>query len=211
MAPSGDLAQLAQKGDEFAFGEEKWYKLTEPVERGGDGKGLLKIHPINHYAYETTNVLRILAFYCDVLGFRPVYHAPLAFKGSWLCLPTGYLTYKEDATPQELLAPPPGEGWTFCGKPSPNNHDQSFPSAFPEVPQMISRGHHVALRTLEMDYVMRKLDEKGIMFFTTTVVSFFDPDGNGVEIGEFLELQPPIIPAAQLEVLLDQQEGLKGR
>ncbi|KAJ3331856.1 hypothetical protein HDU93_009462 [Gonapodya sp. JEL0774] len=213
---------------DYSYQNEQWYRLTEPKAKGGDGKGPLKLHSLNHFAFETTDVESFSQFYIDVLGFRPVYRTRLGFKGSWLCLPTGFLKYQEDASNEELKSPPPGAvllhiflrrlNSSIYLPQSPHNHanDKSFPSAFPNEPRKIARGHHVALRTTEMDKVIEKLEERGIKYFSASVagssvrqVFFFDPDGNGLEIGEFGERQPDLVTPQTLEKLLDDQKGLE--
>mmetsp|Transcript_14421 Transcript_14421/g.22376 ORF Transcript_14421/g.22376 Transcript_14421/m.22376 type:complete len:102 (+) Transcript_14421:211-516(+) len=65
-------------------------------------------------------------------------------------------------------------------------------------PQTIRRGHHIALTVDNMDAVAQLLDAHSIEYHTNWVPGtkvrqffFYDPDGNGIEIGDFAPRLPP--------------------
>ncbi|TPX52306.1 hypothetical protein SeMB42_g01513 [Synchytrium endobioticum] len=74
-------------------------------------------------------------------------------------------------------------------------------------PVHIGRSHHVALRTENREAVTRLLQKRNIPYHLRVIpgygdvrqLFFYDPDGNGIEVGEFAVLQPAFCEAAMIE------------
>ncbi|TPX44876.1 hypothetical protein SeMB42_g03362 [Synchytrium endobioticum] len=90
----------------------------------------------------------------------------------------------------------------FCG----SGGKWRFQEAFPD-PVHTGRSHHVALRTEDLEAVMRLLQTRNIPYHLRVIpgyggvrqLFFYDPDGNGIEFGEFAVLQPAFHEAAMIE------------
>ncbi|HJN10544.1 MAG: VOC family protein [Pirellulaceae bacterium] len=122
----------------------------------------LPIQSVNHIARVTHDLESSLAFYCDVLGFRPIWRPDFAFPGAWL------FNYGVQI---HLIATAAGEAVTG---------DISI------------RADHVAFHVANTDDVKRLLQEHGIPFRENVVpdtgvtqLFFLDPDGNHIELGTY--------------------------
>ncbi|KXS12316.1 hypothetical protein M427DRAFT_34869 [Gonapodya prolifera JEL478] len=186
--------------------------------------GEIPVHSLNHISRETTNVRRLTAWYQRVLGFKPCERPLFNFRGSWLCLPYGYFGEWSDDT---VGTPPPGSillhileklpNATELLPESPHNFKPSegIENGFPDRTDLVSRSHHIALRTDNVDLARQRLEELGIKTTlqarpgrTFKQVFFFDCDGNGVEVGDYNFLQPAYISREELADEMVAQEGL---
>jgi catechol 2,3-dioxygenase-like lactoylglutathione lyase family enzyme len=122
--------------------------------------GPLPIQSVNHIARVTHNLEASLAFYRDVLGFRPIRRPNFSFPGAWLFNYGVQIhliaTAMEDATPVDISI----------------------------------RADHVAFQVSDTDVVEKLLSEHGIAYrknyvadTKVTQLFFLDPDGNHIEIG----------------------------
>lgn len=150
--------------------------------------------------------------------FRDAQGTP--FGGAWLFLPPStamhlIATDPEHSLPEAPIAEVAGPD------PQRESYDVSDPSNTPDArfhPVGISRGHHYAFRVTDIKAAEQRLIEAGIVFqkitsppnFLLTAegekvkatedaepvsqIFFFDPDGNGVEIGNFAPIQPGFAP-----------------
>eukprot|EP00442_Polarella_glacialis_P048911 CAMPEP_0115155246 /NCGR_PEP_ID=MMETSP0227-20121206/67783_1 /TAXON_ID=89957 /ORGANISM="Polarella glacialis, Strain CCMP 1383" /LENGTH=168 /DNA_ID=CAMNT_0002566291 /DNA_START=45 /DNA_END=551 /DNA_ORIENTATION=+ len=126
------------------------------------GPGPLSITGVNHISRETCDVERLASFYREVLGLAQIPRPDFGFGGAWFQLET-----LQDAA--DLL----GAG---CRAPE----------------RFIRRGHHLALTVQDIEAAKQGLTAHGIGYAVnvvpgTQVVQLFvyDPDGNGIEIGNF--------------------------
>ncbi|TPX36589.1 hypothetical protein SmJEL517_g01291 [Synchytrium microbalum] len=180
----------------------------------------MPIHSLNHFSRETRNVQRLSDFYKNVLGFIQLSRPPFDFEGTWLAIPNLYIPTPHD--PSNMKHPSattvslhimerledriPVNDSVFgdCGK-------WKFETGMPD-PVNIGRSHHIALRTENMETVLKILEARKIPYNLRVIpgsggvrqLFFYDPDGNGVEIGEFAFLQP----AFQKDELVDSKIDL---
>lgn len=160
--------------------------------------GSLELHSMNHISLETLDVPRLEEFYTNVMGLRQIRRPDLGFPGAWLILPNGFQQESE-----EHGKPPLGsvalhiiqkEPHSYCPT-SPHEKDKSKTS-FPQNPAAITRGPHIAFRTLDVEKVEGRLNALNINYkrneleiegFKTIQLFFFDPDGYGLEVGTYTE------------------------
>jgi len=161
----------------------------------------LPIHSFNHISRETENVARMEDFYRNVLGFQRIRRPQIKFPGAWLALPG-----RPDISIHLIQRDPSAK----CILPE---RALCSPSLKRNGPQAIRRSHHLAFRTENIDKVRDILDKRGINYFETTIagtsirqIFFFDPDRNGIEIGNFPEEQPPFIDDSEEENELSGEE-----
>ena len=164
------------------------------------------VHSLNHVSKESDDVERLSRFYQHFLGFRPLVRPPFPFGGTWLFLPpcTAMHLIDRDDTVARLPEAPARE---VAGLEPMSNPAGYFPRG-------ISRGHHYAFRVLDIAAAEEALQSHGVQFWTissppnflrtpegtavkpeaggelVSQIFFYDPDGNGVELGNFAELQP---------------------
>ncbi len=127
----------------------------------------LPIESVNHIARVVRDLDASLAFYRDVLGFRPLHRPDFGFPGAWL------YNYGVQI---HLIAAEPFE-----------TRDA----------QISIRADHVAFHVLDTDVVERLLDAHGIQYKSNYVADsdvtqlfFHDPDGNHIEIGTYAPATP---------------------
>lgn len=127
----------------------------------------LPVEFIHHVSRLTRDLEKSQAFYCDVLGFKPIPRPDFSFSGAWLFnygLQIHLIqTTESQESPQKDVA---------------------------------ARADHIAFRVSNIDQVERLLNERGIEFHTSTVpqtgvkqIFFLDPDGNHIECGMY----PPTV------------------
>ncbi|KAL9240865.1 hypothetical protein vseg_015037 [Gypsophila vaccaria] len=132
---------------------------------------------LNHIARESSDVNRLASFYQHILGFEKIDSPNFGeFEVIWLKLPASSLTL-------HLIQRNPS-----------NNLPESPYSAVSPVkdPRSLPRGHHVSFGVSNFDDFVQSLKEEGIETFVKTQpdgktkqVFFFDPDGNGLEVGSW--------------------------
>ena len=127
----------------------------------------LPIESVNHIARVTGDLAASLAFYRDVLGFRPIRRPDFGFPGAWL--------YNYGVQIHLIATGAAGAG----------NADISI------------RADHVAFHVSDIERVRELLEEHGIPYKLNYVADtgvmqlfFHDPDGNHIEIGTYLPVRP---------------------
>ncbi|XP_077247774.1 uncharacterized protein LOC143887577 [Tasmannia lanceolata] len=131
---------------------------------------------LHHIARETSDVKRLANFYEEILGFERI-EAPKfgEFEVIWLTLPSVISLHLIERNPHSKLPEGP---WS---------------SASPIAdPKNLPRGHHLSFAVSNYDSFVQTLKEKGIETFEKTQpdgktkqIFFFDPDGNGLEVGSW--------------------------
>ena len=181
--------------------------------------GLLKVHSLNHVSKETGDVARLVEFYTHFLGFVPLQRPPFPFGGAWLFLPpsTAMHIILKDPNPDHHLPEAPTAA--IAGdNPQRESYDPASNPGARYHPIGISRGHHYAFRVRDIAAAEQRLIEAGIVYRKNTSppnflltaegeqveapaeaepvsqIFFFDPDGNGVEMGNFAPVQPGFAP-----------------
>jgi len=136
---------------------------------------------LDHVARSTTDVQRLASFYQEVFGFQRTDITNFGFEVAW------------------LSTVPPSFSLHIIQK-NPNSNLPEIPhSAGPDVkkdPALLTRSHHFSLGVPDFDGFVKSLKEKGIPFHEVTQqegkikqVFFYDPDGNGVEVGNWPKRQ----------------------
>jgi catechol 2,3-dioxygenase-like lactoylglutathione lyase family enzyme len=138
----------------------------------------LAVKCLNHVSIETTDVERLRSFYSTVLGLGELSRPDFGFGGAWLQLSPGVALHIIERDPLK-----------------PDYRENSRPSGggVAKVPEKyIRRSHHTALTVEDIDAAMSTLDSHSIPYAINKVpqtricqLFFFDPDGNGVELGNF--------------------------
>ncbi|KAL3692034.1 hypothetical protein R1sor_005685 [Riccia sorocarpa] len=132
---------------------------------------------LHHVARETENVQETAQFYKDIFGFQPV-ETPKEFGDSvvWLELPPSHALHIIKRKPDSRL---PESPFTCTDD---VKRDESA----------LQTGHHLSFRVSDYDAAIQLLKEKSIPYFEKTQQEgkikqafFFDPDGNGLEIGNW--------------------------
>ena len=201
--PNGnEFAPVWQFVDKLVLPEDRGFFLerqdvvADPDEGRGEGGNQARVRPslavkcLNHVSIETRDVERLRVFYSQMLGLRPLERPDFGFGGAWFQLAQGVALHIIERDP---LKPGSGEseGSLFEG-----DSDESPPhvgAASSKVPEkFIRRSFHTALTVADIDEAKRVLDEHSIPYAVNTVpgtsisqLFFYDPDGNGVEIGNF--------------------------
>ena len=123
----------------------------------------LPIESLNHIARVTRDLETSKAFYCDVLGFRPVWRPNFAFDGAWL-FNYGIQIHLIVATGDPAI----------------------------DAPETSIRASHIAFHVPDTKQVEHLLKEHGIQYKSNTVpetgvtqLFFQDPDGFHIEIGTY--------------------------
>jgi len=130
----------------------------------------LPIQAIHHISRATRNLAASLAFYRDVLGFRPIWRPNFSFPGAWL------FNYGLQI---HLIA----------------TEQSSDPNGDGANEKIETRVDHVAFHVSDLDEVECRLKDHGIAYRTNHVADtglmqlfFLDPDGNHIEAATF----PPV-------------------
>jgi len=146
----------------------------------------LPILSINHVARETDDVERLTRFYKEVLGFQPCERPRFEFGGSWLRIDPSCLLHIIERDPHSVLREGP-----FSALPG---------TAEKTAEAFIRRGHHLAFRVFSTNTVEENLQHRKIPYSVSTIpgceikqIFFFDPDGNGIEVGSYSSAQPALL------------------
>ena len=123
----------------------------------------LPIESLNHIARVTQDLETSKAFYCDVLGFRPVWRPNFGFDGAWL-FNYGVQIHLIVATGESAI----------------------------DAPETSIRASHVAFHVPDTGHAEEMLKQHGIDYKTNYVADagvtqlfFRDPDGFHIEIGTY--------------------------
>jgi hypothetical protein len=126
---------------------------------------------------ENQNLDRLVGCYQDVLGLKPLSRPNFGVGGSWLQLPRGVAlrTIEQDSD-----KPTPTDGT------NPNINQVQAPGRF------IRRSRHVALKVVDIEGAKATLRAHSVTFAVNQVpdttieqLLLYDPDRNGIEIGNF--------------------------
>ncbi|KAK8953453.1 hypothetical protein KSP40_PGU021882 [Platanthera guangdongensis] len=134
---------------------------------------------LNHIARESSDVKRLAAFYQEVLGFERIESPNYRdFEVIWLRLSPDVTLHLIERHHLESKLP---EGIHV-----------SPPASVVTDPRVLPRSHHVCFGVSNYDDFVQSLKERGIQTFektqldgNTRQVFFFDPDGNGLEVGSW--------------------------
>ncbi|XP_057546930.1 uncharacterized protein LOC130825627 [Amaranthus tricolor] len=133
---------------------------------------------LNHIARESADIKRLASFYQEILGFEQIESPKFdQFEVIWL----------------RSSLPPYFSLHLIQRNPSTNLPEGPFSAASPiKDPSHLPRGHHVSFSVSNFDEFVQFLKEKGIETCEKTQpdgktkqVFFFDPDGNGLEVGSW--------------------------
>jgi len=141
---------------------------------------MAEIH-LDHVARATTDVQRLARFYEEVFGFQRMDVPNFGFEVVW------------------LSTVPPSITLHIIQKNPNSNLPESPHSAGPDVKkdlELLPRSHHISLGVPDYDGFVKSLKEKGIPIYEKTQqegkikqVFFCDPDGNGLEVGNWARRQ----------------------
>ena len=136
----------------------------------------LSMKAINHVSRETQNLDAMLHFYENILGLQRLDRPNFGFGGAWFSLGPA----NKPNIALHIIDRDPLKGPAEPTKPPP--FDESF----------IRRDFHIALTVDDIDMVKKRLTNHGINFAVNSVpdkpitqLFVYDPEGNGVEIGNF--------------------------
>ncbi|KAF5189364.1 Lactoylglutathione lyase / glyoxalase I family protein [Thalictrum thalictroides] len=132
---------------------------------------------LNHIARESADVNRLAKFYQEILGFERLETPKFGeFEVIWLKLPPAFSLHLIQRDPAIKL---------------PEGPFSATPRTIAD-PKNLPRGHHVSFAVSNYDSFVQTLKDKGIEVFEkrqpdrkTKQVFFFDPDGNGLEVGSW--------------------------
>lgn len=132
---------------------------------------------LNHISRETEDVERLARFYTEVLGLPRIFRPNFGFGGAWLQLPGNMQFHIIERDPD---------------KPGETLQDAALSNGGHIPERFIRRSHHIALAVPDIEAAKQCLSTHGISFAVnavpgTSIVQLFlyDPDGNGVEVGNF--------------------------
>ena len=127
----------------------------------------LPLEAVNHVGVMTRRVAESIAFYREVLGFRPVSRPNFNFRGAWLYNYGIMIHVIENAKAGAA------EG------------------------EIDTRANHLALHSSQLEKVEQLLQEHGIAYRKNFIpdrqirqIFFRDPDGNHIEIGDYPATPP---------------------
>lgn len=132
---------------------------------------------LHHIARETNDVQGLVRFYQEVLGFKPIETPSFgATEVVWLALPPSFSLHIIERNPEARLPESPLNAPADCKK------DPSF----------LPTAHHLSFCVADYDACVKTLKEMQIPIYEKTQQNgrikqafFFDPDGNGLEIGNW--------------------------
>lgn len=143
---------------------------------------------LNHISRGTANVQVLFDWYQSVLGFEELQRPNFPFGGKWLRLDSNIALHiiEEEAEAAAL-----------------RKEHETLASVAHTNPALIRRGHHLALTVPDIDVVIGQLKAMKIEHHVNVVpatntarqsrqVFFADPDGNGIEVGDFPIGLPPL-------------------
>ncbi|CAM6083910.1 unnamed protein product [Calypogeia fissa] len=132
---------------------------------------------LNHIARETRDVKGTAKFYEEIFGFKAI-ETPSEFGNTvaWLRVPPAYSLHIIKRNENSHLPESP-----FTATDDAKLDESALPT-----------GHHLSFRVADYDAAVALLKEKRIPYFEKTQQEgtikqcfFFDPDGNGLEIGNW--------------------------
>ncbi|KAL6343483.1 hypothetical protein AAG906_024848 [Vitis piasezkii] len=130
---------------------------------------------IHHIARGSADVKRLAKFYQEILGFERVESPNLGVEVVWLRLPPVFTLHLIQKDPESKLPETP---WNA--------------SSAVVDPKHLTRSHHICFSISNYESFVQTLKEKGIEIFENTQPDgktkqafFFDPDGNGLEVGNW--------------------------
>ncbi|MCL7045212.1 hypothetical protein MKW94_010268 [Papaver nudicaule] len=131
---------------------------------------------LHHIARETPDVERLVKFYEEIFGFERIETPDFgAMKVVWLKISPVSSLHLIEKNPEAKL---PESPWSTEGGVTDPKH--------------LPRGHHLCFAVSNYDTVLQTLKDKGIETFEKTQPDgktkqafFFDPDGNGLEFGNW--------------------------
>ncbi|XP_058105957.1 uncharacterized protein LOC131249306 [Magnolia sinica] len=136
---------------------------------------------LHHIARETRNVKRLAKFYHEVLGFERIETPKFGnLEVIWMKLPSAsFSIHFIERDPQSTTL----EG--------PSDLTAEIDAA---DPKHLPRGHHLCFAVSNYDSLVQTLKENGVKIFEKTQPDgktrqtfFFDPDGNGLEVGTWVQ------------------------
>eukprot|EP00929_Paragymnodinium_shiwhaense_P076385 TRINITY_DN39273_c0_g1_i1.p1 TRINITY_DN39273_c0_g1~~TRINITY_DN39273_c0_g1_i1.p1 ORF type:complete len:604 (-),score=84.47 TRINITY_DN39273_c0_g1_i1:309-2120(-) len=164
---------VRQHLDESQFG---FYLRRSEASRGPAG---LSLTAVNHISRETADAERLRHFYKDVLGLPEIARPNFGFGGAWFQLPSGIQLHIIERDPAKL---------TMQG--NPQTGESRDTDSLPE--RFIRRSHHIAVTVDSIECAKLRLAALGIPYAVNNVPAtgitqlfVYDPDGNGIEIGDF--------------------------
>mmetsp|Transcript_33473 Transcript_33473/g.94726 ORF Transcript_33473/g.94726 Transcript_33473/m.94726 type:complete len:623 (+) Transcript_33473:71-1939(+) len=141
----------------------------------------VQITCVNHISRETADVERLRRFYSTVLGLKALRRPDFGFGGAWLEIQPGIALHIIELDPDKPTAQ---------GRHPVQDADLTDAGRLPE--RFIRRSHHVALTVPDIGAAKGTLEAHGVRYAENAVpgtsyvqLFFHDPDGNGVEIGNF--------------------------
>lgn len=168
----------------------RWASRRAARRRSASSASLSRLRVLNHVARETGQLNEMIDFYVNVLEFQVVKRPRFDFPGAWLRFPgahelTLHLIHPDDSG---VLVEGP------LRDPRTGKLVQS-PVSVERAPVSIRRGHHLALdlRCTPEEFCTH-LERRGVPYHryaspvpgTKIVQVFFhDPDGNGIEVGNY--------------------------
>ncbi|KAF6155579.1 hypothetical protein GIB67_004573 [Kingdonia uniflora] len=134
---------------------------------------------LHHIARETSNVERLSNFYQQLLGFEKIESPKFGeFEVVWLRLPPVFSLHIIERNPNSKLPEGP---WSSTST-----------EIVAANPESLSRAHHLCFAVSNYHEFVQTLKEREIKIFEKTQpdgktkqVFFFDPDGNGLEVGSW--------------------------
>lgn len=162
---------------ETYLGEKFTKAVPKEAGRWKSEEGLstpIEISRMDHSAIEVTNVALSVKFYTGVLGFKQLARPGFPFGGAWL--QAGGLTL-------HLIERDPSVDMN-------DKYRQEGGSQNPE-PWHIRRSEHKAFQVDDLEKTERALNDLGVEYHkfivpgtTASQIFLFDPDRNGIELGE---------------------------
>jgi catechol 2,3-dioxygenase-like lactoylglutathione lyase family enzyme len=147
----------------------------------------LSLVAANHISRGTSNVDRLVHFYQNILGLSIQDDRPdFGFGGAWLQLPGGMPFHIIESDTQK---PPPVSSSSYSHT---NNSTADIDSMIMPPERFIRRSEHLAFTVNDINQAKEQLKAHSIPFAVNfvpgtniTQLFLYDPDGNGVEIGNF--------------------------
>ncbi|MCO5563846.1 hypothetical protein L7F22_017495 [Adiantum nelumboides] len=132
---------------------------------------------LHHIARETDDVQGLVRFYEEVLGFKRMETPSFGeIEVVWLSLPPSFSLHVIQRNPEARL---------------PESPLNAAPDSRKD-PSSLSTGHHLSFCVADFDACIKILKERQIPIYEKSQQNgkikqafFFDPDGNGLEIGNW--------------------------
>jgi 2-polyprenyl-6-methoxyphenol hydroxylase-like FAD-dependent oxidoreductase/catechol 2,3-dioxygenase-like lactoylglutathione lyase family enzyme len=148
----------------------------------------LSLVAANHISRGTSNVERLVHFYQKILGFCLLDDRPdFGFGGAWLQLPGGMPFHIIESDAQK-----PKPASSSCSNINIIMAGNADDGIIMPPERYIRRSEHIAFTVNDIDQAKEQLKAHSIPFAVNyvpgtniTQLFLYDPDGNGVEIGDF--------------------------